>query len=278
MAYVAPTTRADGYVVTAAVWNSDAVANPIAINAGAVAIASQATGDVITAASATQLSRVAPAAAKTALISNGAGIAPSFQAVTVTAQAEGDVIIANSTTSLKVVTPATAGHVLTSAGATTAPVFAAQTMSLLKANSGTTTAAGAENVDTFAITGLTAKDTIKIFGSVEAVTQAVSTIQIYNNTDGVQITPINDQSGVGDYAAGREGTFEVTIRQFQSSATLVGGMCDLQNDNNTRNALGGNSAFTTAWTGNWTLAFRHAGVVAGGTLKWSWSVYRIAGQ
>jgi hypothetical protein len=33
MAYVAPTTRADGYVVTATVWNSDVVDNPIALKA-----------------------------------------------------------------------------------------------------------------------------------------------------------------------------------------------------------------------------------------------------
>ena len=33
MAYVAPTTRADGFVVTAAIWDSDVVDNPIALKA-----------------------------------------------------------------------------------------------------------------------------------------------------------------------------------------------------------------------------------------------------
>lgn len=38
MAYVAPTTRADGYVVPASVWNSDVVDNPIALRAQANAL------------------------------------------------------------------------------------------------------------------------------------------------------------------------------------------------------------------------------------------------
>lgn len=81
MAYVTPTTRADGYVVDASEWNKNTVDNPIALRTGELAIASQATGDVITAASATQLSRVAPGASGTVLMSNGAGVAPSFQAI-----------------------------------------------------------------------------------------------------------------------------------------------------------------------------------------------------
>lgn len=80
MAYVAPTTRADGYVVPASEWNKNAVDNPIAINAGAIGVASQTTGDVIVALTATQLSRVAPSTAGQVLTSNGAGVAPSFQA------------------------------------------------------------------------------------------------------------------------------------------------------------------------------------------------------
>ena len=76
MAYVAPTTRADGYVVTAAVWNSDAVANPIAINAGAIAIASQAANDVLYASSATQLARLAAGTSGQVLTTQGSGSAP----------------------------------------------------------------------------------------------------------------------------------------------------------------------------------------------------------
>lgn len=59
MAYVAPTTRANGYVVDASEWNKNTVDNPIALRTGELAIASQATGDIITASSSTQLGRSA---------------------------------------------------------------------------------------------------------------------------------------------------------------------------------------------------------------------------
>lgn len=59
MAYVAPSTRTTGTLITAAIWNQDAVANPIALYAGALSIASQAAYDVFYAASATQLGRIA---------------------------------------------------------------------------------------------------------------------------------------------------------------------------------------------------------------------------
>ena len=78
MAYNAPTSRVVQELVTAAIWNADIVANEIAINAGAVAITSQATGDVIVASSGSQLGRVAAAATGTVLIGSGAGIAPTY--------------------------------------------------------------------------------------------------------------------------------------------------------------------------------------------------------
>mgnify|MGYP003627706711 CR=1 FL=1 len=71
MAYNPPSTRSSGDAVTATIWNADVVANPIAIYAGAVSIASQATGDVIVASSATQLGRIAPGTSGNVLTSSG---------------------------------------------------------------------------------------------------------------------------------------------------------------------------------------------------------------
>lgn len=79
MAYTDPVERGDGYKVPASEWNKNTVNNPAALRTGALAIVSQTTGDVIVASSATQLTRVAPAASGTVLTSNGAGVAPSFQ-------------------------------------------------------------------------------------------------------------------------------------------------------------------------------------------------------
>lgn len=58
MSYVAPSTRSTGFLVTAAVWNQDVVANPIAVHAGEIALTSQASQDFIVASSATQLDRI----------------------------------------------------------------------------------------------------------------------------------------------------------------------------------------------------------------------------
>lgn len=58
MAYVAPTTKTTGTLITAAVWNQDVTANAIAIHAGEVAMASQVARDFVIASSATQLDRI----------------------------------------------------------------------------------------------------------------------------------------------------------------------------------------------------------------------------
>ena len=80
MAYIAPTSRTTGDLVTAAIWNADIVANEIAINAGAIAIASQAIGDLIVATSTTQLGRVADVATGQVLVSGGVATAPAYSA------------------------------------------------------------------------------------------------------------------------------------------------------------------------------------------------------
>jgi hypothetical protein len=80
MAYIAPTSRATGDLITAAIWNADVVANEIALNAGAIAVASQAIGDLIVATSATQVGRVADVAVGQVLVSGGVATAPAYSA------------------------------------------------------------------------------------------------------------------------------------------------------------------------------------------------------
>jgi hypothetical protein len=82
MAYVAPTSRSDGYTVPASEWNQNTVDNPIALRAGAIAIASQAANDVFYASSATQMARLAAGTAGQVLQTNGAGTPPSWVALT----------------------------------------------------------------------------------------------------------------------------------------------------------------------------------------------------
>ena len=78
MAYNAPSTRSTGDLCTAAIWNADVVANAIAINAGALALASQAVGDILYASSTTQLGRIAAVATGQVLTSAGTGTVPAW--------------------------------------------------------------------------------------------------------------------------------------------------------------------------------------------------------
>ena len=87
MAYIAPSTRSAGALITAAIWNQDVVANPIALYAGAMSIASQAIGDLVYATSTTQLGRLADVAVGAVLVSGGVGVAPAWStAPTLTGQ------------------------------------------------------------------------------------------------------------------------------------------------------------------------------------------------
>jgi len=152
-------------------------------------------------------------------------------------------------------------------------LFAADYLALLKANSGTSTAAGATNVDTVSITGLTAKDSLIVEMTIASVTQQTTAGgNLYNNTDGVNIV------SCGNIAAGTTIQAIGTMRQAQSGATKVMGYIQGV-DQGAAAILNGNLAtFTTNWTGSWTLAFRHGGVTAGGTYQWAWAVYKLVGQ
>jgi hypothetical protein len=78
VAYVTPTTRADGYVVDATEYNKNTVDNVIALRTGGIAIASQAANDLVYASSATQFARLAAGTAGQVLQTNGVGSAPSW--------------------------------------------------------------------------------------------------------------------------------------------------------------------------------------------------------
>lgn len=150
---------------------------------------------------------------------------------------------------------------------------------LLKSNSGADGTAGATNVDTVAITGLTAKDTLKIIVTLEAVTQQTADAEIYNSTDSKNLASISAVA----IAAGRTIVFETTLQQAHTLGTLVtsrGVSINVSADDTatTGAAAGYRNTVTTQWTGSWTLALRHGGVTAGGSLHWTWSVYRVVGQ
>lgn len=139
-------------------------------------------------------------------------------------------------------------------------------ISLLKSSGGTSVNGSANNLDTVAISGLTVKDTLAIY--CNAFDSAGNcNISLYNNTDALDITgtTIANNAGTGGMA-------QVNIMSDSQSTTRVFSLALLQGGNQTI------ATFTTAWTSSWTLALRSGGISGGGTLNWSWSVYKIAGQ
>lgn len=146
---------------------------------------------------------------------------------------------------------------------------------LLKANSGTDASAGATNVDTVAIAGLTAKDALLVMTDLASSSQATADVQLYNATDGVKICTVSGAGGIG-IAGIRVG--QARIRQAQSGATHVNALSMFMSAGTSVTGEGLQSTVTTAWTGSWTLALRHGGVTAGGTFLYSWSVYKVSGQ
>lgn len=154
-----------------------------------------------------------------------------------------------------------------------AALYARDAVLLLRANSGTDTNSSATTVDTVAITGLTAKDTLVAYITVAAVTQQTANAGIiYNTSDGVTI------ASNPTIAAGVSGQYIVFARQAQVGATTVLGSSNGANTSPATINEVNVRTFTTDWTGSWTAGLRHGGVTAGGTLQWSWVLFKLLGQ
>lgn len=146
MAYVAPSNRSTGDLITASIWNADCVANPIALYAGAMSIASQAAYGLPYFASATALAALPNPTTTRKLLMSTNGAAPSYTTETYAA-------------------PSTSGNVSTSDGTnwtSAAPVVAlANTATLtnkrITKRTGTTASSATptintDNVDFYSIT------------------------------------------------------------------------------------------------------------------------------
>lgn len=169
---------------------------------------------------------------------------------------------------------ATVGGTVTATGVVSAPGLPV----LLHADSGTDTGAGATTVDSVAITGLTAKDTLMIEVTLESISQATAGPTIRHVTDAATICQLTT-GGASIAAAGiAQGTTKV--RQRQGGATKLAAFhsgfdpTTTVTTTNTWNTL----TATTDWTGSWTLGLHHGGVTSGGTFQWSWAVFVLKGQ
>ena len=140
---------------------------------------------------------------------------------------------------------------------------------LLKSGSGQTTNAAAENVDTVAISGLTAVDRLLIIVAWEAVTQQTASVKITDDGVADLINAVTVAAGGNFTQLGIITRRQGSTTEFQTITAAFNVVTDVG---------GANGGTMSTWTGSWTLALRHGGVTAGGTGKWTWSVYKLKGQ
>ncbi len=137
---------------------------------------------------------------------------------------------------------------------------------LLHALSGTDTNAGATNVDTYAVSGLTELDQLIVlasFGNNAANTNGVS---LYNNTGALTLFEQTDNASIH------------VMRAVLSHTTGIGvfGIGETYGSTSGVAAAFKTAAFT--WTNPFTLALRHGGVGGGDTVNWKWAIHKRAGQ
>lgn len=169
----------------------------------------------------------------------------------------------------------TLGTNLSMSGTTLNVTGSSGAMTLLRAASGTDTSAGATNVDSFA-TSLGADDSLFILVTLSSATQATTTPKIWDNTDGTLINYcIYAGGGASNATAGARYLEHIWVVPLTSTLT---GAFTLGRDSNADTDSWNNPTIAAGWTSGWTLALRHDGVVAGGTLTWAWKVYKIAGS
>lgn len=144
---------------------------------------------------------------------------------------------------------------------------------LLCQGSGTNTSTSATNYATCAMSGLDQKDMIHVVLRAYSQTQGTSTPSVYNSTDSVQLF----LPGV-NVSANTDVLWEWTIAcsPFSTTRTITTGYMTDASDA-LPSPLLKRATPSTAWTGSWTLALRHAGVTSGGTFYYSYGVYKKRG-
>jgi hypothetical protein len=176
----------------------------------------------------------------------------------------GDVLYGSATNTISKLGIGTTGQILSVVAGV--PAWQGANITLLKQGSGTATAGAAANVDTFALaSSLTVKDTLLVVVVHQNTGSAANILPILqNSTDTVTVTNLTQANNnyYSDYAI-------ITAH----STTLVASSV-----NNSGTTAFVRSTFTTAFTGNWTLALRHGGITGPDTWVWKWAIYKIAGQ
>jgi len=192
--------------------------------------------------------------------------------------AQGDILYRGSA-GWSYLAPGTDGKVLTTHGASADPTWetpsaGAGAMTLLHTGSGTSVATGATTVDSYALASqLGANDTLMVVVTCESNGNTTSSIGLTNSTDSVtftnsSMTSNNDMSFTAFLRAAQSTTKRIDYYQFGQVGTAAPSAL---NTGTLR------KAFTTDWTGAWTLALSYSSLTSGATFTYRWSIYKIAG-
>lgn len=134
---------------------------------------------------------------------------------------------------------------------------------------GTDSHLGATTVDSVVIVGLTEFDTLVVEFTLTSVTQPTALPSLYSVVDAVSLVTLLNG---GDLGAGVRRVGSARSRQQPADPTMA------STYSNTVDGFSQTHATIASWVTSITLGLRHNGVTAGGTFKWSWSVYRMTGQ
>lgn len=197
--------------------------------------------------------------------------------LSVASQAAGDLLAASSTTQFARLAKGTALQVLRMNSGATAQEYATLPYTRLTSNSGTNTNAAAANMDTLALSGLNAGDRLLVLWKLEAATQDITgPIMLYSTTDSAVVT--NVIAAAAGVAAGETITGVCYLTPSQVNVKKVGAINTYVTFSSGAIANFASVAPTLAtnFTSPWTIAFRHTGVVAGGTAYWQWSIFLLS--
>lgn len=214
-------------------------------------------------------------------VSDSVGTMATIRAggIGIASQAATDFIYAASSTQLARLAKGTAFQNPRINAAANGWEFGSLPITLIAGADGTNTSAAAANMSTIAIAGLSTRDRLLVLWQLEAVTQDITgPIILYNSTDAVSYTNLIAAAAGVSAGTGFAGWCLLTNSHVSVKNVTAWNSYTTQSSGAIVNFAGAIATMTTDYTGSYNIAFRHSGVVAGGTAHYSWAIYKLAAQ
>lgn len=189
--------------------------------------------------------------------------------LSVTSQAQYDLLYASSASQLARIPNGTTGQVLT-ATTSGAPSWAAAPGAavLLRSGTGTSTSAGVTTLDSFSVSGLSNKDSIKVMASAGCPSNNITNLQVVDSTTATVW-------GQTTSTAQSHMLKTETMRCKHGGAEQMKSICMSGTGTTLNTSTFGNDARDI--TSTFTLALKWDGIGGGDTGTWTWQVWKVAG-